>query len=338
MRKPFTWAIALLSVFITSCGDDENIVPEVEGKEFKSLEHMPSYVVDAYNNAKLFYNVSDTIPSWSIVNSCDYSIPDKNRNITEVDRYGNVLITTSSKDSIYIDWTVREGMVANKDNVNNTVWVGRSEASVNENTENAEAQEFYKILSHGAQYESSTTENEETINTHELSGFNKLYFKNITCLLTRWDTVKTYECKYLKTYRNVNVKEQTFTADNKTYKVTLDEPKNTVTLSEVKYINRNDATQGYYTNVLYNVVTNADGSFTFTEDSVLQNKKYVSKKTWHYSYAYNYRQVLHDVLLFTSKENCNNNNINDTYDIITLNLPVNYDTLKESRIVLQKEQ
>ena len=339
MRKLFIWAISLLSLLVTSCGDDETTPEEPVRKGSYLQKWLPLYVVDALENAKLFDENLDSIysvSSVSIENEIDYTIYYSKGTHVIVSRFGDAIIKFPKGGYKYINWAVREGKVANNDSVNNTVWIGRPEAIANEDTANEEAKNLFAFLSKYAQLESSITESVDTIKADELSGMDILEFKNTTCFLTVLDTVMTYECAYLKTYRKVSVESQIITTKDKMYKLDVDKVDKTIELLRYHYANKRDTTDGYYLTREYKVDTDTDNSFRFIEDSVLQSKKFVSRKTWNYGEAYCYRQYQDKLYLFDSNVYLDDNEYIEKENTIKINKPFEFNTIKKKRIVLEK--
>ena len=334
MKKLFIGAFALLSVFVTSCGDDDETPVNNENEIYSTL---PQYVVEAIENAKLICPEIGTIVRTPEPYNGEYYVYDENNRRLVIDEYGNVELSHAGVSLPFIHWTVREGKIANNDDVNNTIWHGRSEAVENIDENNEEAKGLYAFISKYAQYETSTTEKEETIITDELSGTDEIRFLNTTCVLSLLDTATTYECKYLKKYRRVNVKSQIITADNNMYKLTVDNVDRTVELNLYHFANDKDTTAGYYMSREYIADSDTDNSFCFVEDSVLLSKKFVSSKKRVNNMAYCYRQLDNKLYLYLSDGRLEDNKYIKESNTITLNIPFEYNSIHKERVVFKKK-
>ena len=302
MKRLFTWAVALFSLILSSCGDDE-IVPAISN-EYRN-DSLPSFVVEALNNARLICGDSIGVINDAFTKNYNtWQFKDDHENNINVDEVGNVVIKSpNNSPKQYINWDVRESKVVPDDTIHNTVWIGKTIMvhQIPTTPSFIYKELFYNMLKQtGAEYEDSTYENIETYRYEDITGYNELRFNNSTCLLTSLDTLWNYDYTYNRKYRKVKVnKKQTLTIDDQIYMVTFSSQDNTVYLCELEFKNGKNAKDGYRIVNVYSTELDSDNTFTIVEESDLIKKELINIDTQESSTAYNYR--LTDSNLFIYK-------------------------------------
>lgn len=293
MRNLFLWAIILIATLFSSCSEDD-IMPTPNGEY--TNDTIPSFVVDAINNAKLICDgigeIKDIIDIKKYF-SCFHAIDDKGNSI-DIYFDGDVIVHTPT-DDIHIDFTVKEDKKALRDTINNTNWEGKSFLAKHFKIYSsdkyhlyAERNEFYLGIKEYATYKETNFDIEKTDTISEPVCYRKLSFKNSTCIVNSWDTIYTHERQLSEKYIKIKVEEQEYEIYNYKFQIEI---KNDTAFLQVSY---NDEYAEIYGDekYLYSYQPlEKDGTFSLYVQTDVINRKVLSYKAYHNCGVYNYKHI-----------------------------------------------
>jgi hypothetical protein len=201
-----------------SCGDTEIIIPQ---KDVYSNDTIPSFIVDAVNNAKL---ICDSIGEIKEVHrgTDSFSFKDEHGNIINVDVFGNAEVCTCSNDTINIDYTVKESMATPNDSLYNTIWIGANSCSMSSDYDEIHTHQldesafsFYKyIKENNVEFEETECIKERYDTICKTICQFELKFRNNTCVLNNSDTITTNKRVYADRYKKIKIDNQFFLPQN----------------------------------------------------------------------------------------------------------------------------
>ena len=217
MKHFYFIVVMLVSSVFMSCGDTDIIIPQ---KDVYSNDTIPSFVVDAVNNAKL---ICDSIGEIKEVNKGkdSFLFKDEKGNTIKVDVFGNAEVCTYSKDTINIDYTVKESMDTSN-SVCNTIWTGEDIYHITreKNTTlqpDKWALSFLNLIKSidadvkygtNVKYEETIYEKERNDTIYDTSVYYELNLKNTACVLYECDMIKAKKRVYADKYRKIKVDQQ----------------------------------------------------------------------------------------------------------------------------------
>ena len=165
-----------------SCGDTDIIIPQKDGY---TNDTIPSFVVDAVNNAKL---ICDSIGEIKEVNigKDSFLFKDEKGNTINVDVFGNTQVRTNSNDTILIDFTVKENLNTSNDSVCHSIWTGIDSCSMV-----LDGESIYKPNS-----------DDSALSFYEYIKENNVEFGETDCIKERYDTICESKCQFELKFRN----------------------------------------------------------------------------------------------------------------------------------------
>ena len=218
MKHFYFIAVMLVSSVFMSCGDTEIIIPQ---KDVYSNDTIPSFIVDAVNNAKL---ICDSIGEIKEVNKGKdiFIFKDDNGNTINVDVFGNAEVCTYSNDTILIDFTVKENLNTSNDSVCHSIWTGIDSCSMvldgesiyKPNSDDSALSFYEYIKENNVEFEETDCIKERYDTICEAKCQFELKFRNNTCVLNNSDTVMTNKRAYADRYKKIKVEIQGFWPKN----------------------------------------------------------------------------------------------------------------------------
>ena len=217
--KHFYFIVVMLvsSVFI-SCGDTEIIIPQ---KDVYTNDTIPSFVVDAVNNAKL---ICDSIGEIKEVNKGkdSFLFKDEKGNTIKVDVFGNTQVRTYSNDTIFIDFTVKENLNTSNDSVCHSIWTGIDSCSMvldgdsiyKPNSDDSALSFYEYIKENNVEFEETDCIKERYDTICKTICQFELKFRNNTCVLNNSDTITTNKRVYADRYKKIKIDNQFFLPQN----------------------------------------------------------------------------------------------------------------------------
>ena len=199
MKHFYFITVMLVSFVFISCGDTEIIIPQ---KDVYTNDTIPSFVVDAVNNAKL---ICDSIGEIKEVNigKDSFLFKDEKGNTINVDVFGNTQVRTNSNDTILIDFTVKENLNTSNDSVCHSIWTGIDSCSmvldgesIYKPNSDESALSFYEYIK----------ERYDTI--CEAKCQFELKFRNNTCILNNNDIITENKKVYADRYKKIKIDNQ----------------------------------------------------------------------------------------------------------------------------------
>ena len=286
------------SVFI-SCGDTEIIIPQKDGY---TNDTIPSFVVDAVNNAKL---ICDSIGEIKEVNKGkdSFLFKDEKGNIIKVDVFGNTEVYSYNNDTIRIDFTVKESTSVSRDTIGSTIWkccdiYSKYQKNNGVSTLYNDKIALYKFLiDQGVKYEETTYNKERYDTIYERFSSCCLNFGNTTCILNSCDTTKVIEKVFCDNCKKIKVPSQmietkkfrTFFIINHDGVLTVSD----ITSEAQPYNDGYGGTKTYYREAIYTIPLDSDGTFSITEEAGKEvvREEVISTEVRKKHEAYNYRRL-----------------------------------------------
>lgn len=298
MKKLILWALTLTLLMFSSCGDDElatipNIKDNPVSESVESeqdifaipesaivVNYVPSYVTEALNNAKVLFDDLGEINETKTDN-IHYYVKDDKSNIFVIDTLGNIDIRTSAK-GIHIDSSVRENSNISDNTICNTIWKGWGNNYIRyKDVELPTLVSDTTFSFYGAEYEDSVFYRDISHDiTYEPTSGREIKFKNTTCILTAWDTVRVYNKETAIKCRRVKVKEQECSDHFFSYKIEIKED----TLYVYLLSDNGNAS------LVDTEELDSEGYFTRGEAFQVIRKDLIETKTYNKCVAYNYKR------------------------------------------------
>ena len=291
MRNLFLWTIILIATLLSSCSEDD-IIPTPNGEY--TNDTIPSFVVDAINNAKQICDgigeIKDIIDIKKYI-SCFHAIDDKGNSI-DVYFNGDAVVHTPT-DDIHIDFTIKEEKKALRDTINNTNWEGKSILKksymyFDEHPLNVENNDFIMIIKDYATYKITNFDMEKTDTISEPVCYRKLLFKNSTCIVNSWDTIYTHVRLLSEKYIKIKVEEQEYEING--YKIQI-EIKNDTAFLQIPLDDENAKIYGRDKYLYSYQPLEKDGTFNLYVQTDVIDRKVLSYKAYHNCGVYNYKQI-----------------------------------------------
>ena len=306
MRKIIFGAFTLILSMIMSCGDAELApLPNNESNQdstsesvlpdsTKVLNAVPTYVTEALNNVRrLFDNLGET--NEFRFDKTHFCTTDDNGNTFVIDTLGNVDIYFNTKDTIHIDYSVRDSNTPADTIYSNTMWRGWGDRELRQNDLLPSSDPDTSYYFYGAEFEDSVYFKDTYSRTlYKPECTRELRFKNSTCILSSWDTIKIYNGIYGNKYRKVKVKEQEYTnfIGTRKYKIEI-----TDSMLYVYCIYLKDQQM----ELVDKINVDKDGCFTLSEGIKKISQEKAGFKAFYKYEAYNFKTNKRQICLYDSE-------------------------------------
>ncbi len=299
MKHFYFIAVMLVSSVFISCGDTDIIIPQ---KDVYSNDTIPSFIVDAVNNAKL---ICDSIGEIKEVNigKDSFLFKDEKGNTINVDVFGNTEVCSYNNDTIRIDFTVKESTSVSRDTIGSTIWkccdiYSKYQKNNCVSTSYNDKIALYKLLiDQGIKYEETTYNKERYDTIYERLGSYCFNFGNTMCILNSCDTTKVIEKVFCDNCKKIKVPSQMI--ETKKYKMfIIDNHDGVLTVSDITpevelYNDGYGGTKTYYREAIYTIPLDSDGTFSIVEEAGKETikEKVISTDVHKKHEAYNYRRL-----------------------------------------------
>lgn len=306
MRKIIYGVLTFTLSMIMSCGDSE-LAPQPNNESNQDsisesvlpdsvivLNTVPTYVTEALNNVRrLFDNLGET-NEFRFDKTHFYTTDDRG-NTYVIDTLGNADIYFSTKDTIHIDYSVRDSDTPADTIYSNTIWRGWGDRELRRNDPLPDSEPDTSYYFYGAEFEDSIYYKDiytRTIYKPECTC--ELRFKNTTCILSILDTIKIYKNIYGSKYRKVRVKDQecTNSIGTKKYKI---ERKDSTLYVYCTYL------KDKQTELVDKINLDKDGCFTSIEGTIKISQEKAGFKAFSKYEAYNFKTNKRQVYLYDSE-------------------------------------
>ena len=297
MKHFYFIAVMLVSSVFMSCGDTEIIIPQ---KDVYSNDTIPSFIVDAVNNAKL---ICDSIGEIKEVNigKDSFLFKDEKGNTINVDVFGNTEVYSYNNDTIRIDFTVKESTSVSRDTICNTIWeccdiYSKYQKNNDVSTSYDDKIALYKLLiDQGIKYEETIYIKERHDTIYERFSSYCFNFGNTTCILSSCDTTKVIEKVFCDNCKKIKVQSQMI--DTKKYKrFIIDNDEGVLKIKDITpevqpYNDGYGGTNTHYREAIYTIPLDSDGTFSITEEpgKEVVREEVISTEVRKKHEAYNYR-------------------------------------------------
>jgi len=292
----------LASLILCSCGDNE--LEPARDNEYQN-DTLPSFVIEALNNAKRLYDNIGELRQITLTYST-FSAQDEYGNTINIDLYGNVDITPNAGNGISIDWSIKESKGAQNDTICNTVWRGTNNYSYRHETMNLPGNygyDFYNlIVDANAKIDvvSSYDTKQERYREYP-TGYRELKFKNTACILTCMDTINY--CKdHIKTlHEKIKIEEQSWTYNGEHFRIEI--MNDTIFFHHLTPKEEGNESAGYWDAIIDIKALDSDGTFDNVVSSEIESTEFIRNEAHYNCVAFNYRRLPNgDIELYNSSE------------------------------------